>query len=253
MTVWVWLCGADGSRSFSVNSTLSIDMSNSWTTSDVVLRIIERPWSAKANQAIWTDQKAGNFYVWGGKWIRSVNMTKNELWKFTPDGYGAGTWATEAPANPDLFNNLHQGENGAFVNSNDTGFFIGGLATGWTEYGRGRTQALPGMVAFNMNTKTWQNGTTSFSPFDTLAGGSAVHAPNLGSNGLIVVLGGIAHAVVGEPDWVNAPAFDFHNLTFFDPQTKRRYWQLATGNIPPSPRVFACSAGVQNPDGGYEM
>ncbi len=236
-----------------MNSTLSIDMSKSWSTSEVVLRIIERPWSAKANQAIWTDQKAGNFYVWGGKWIRGINMTTNQLWKFTPDGHGAGTWATEDPANPALFNDLHQAENGVFVNSNDTGFYIGGLATGWTEKYRASTQALPGMVAFNMDTKTWQNGTTSFSPFDTLAGGSAVHVPNLGSNGLIMVLGGVAHSVVGEPDWVTAPAFDFQNLTFFDPQTKRKYWQLATGNIPPSPRLFACTAGFQNPDGGYEM
>ncbi len=228
-------------------------MSKSWNTSSVTLRIIQRSWASKANQAIWTDQKAGVFYVWGGKWIRGVNMTDNELWKFTPDGMGSGTWVTEAAANPDGFDDLHQSEFGVFVNTNDTGFLIGGVASGWTEHYRSFSQVVPGMVAFNMDTKIWQNGTTNFSPFGTLAGASAVHVPNMGPNGLVLLLGGISQSVFGNPDWENSPAYDFHNLTFFDPQTKKKYWQLATGDIPSFPRISACATGFQNPDGGFEM
>lgn len=236
-----------------MNSTLSIDISKSWTTSDVSFRTIQRPWYSKANQAIWTDQEAGHFYVWGGKWIRGRNMTDNELWKFTPDGNGGGSWSTEAPANSELFDGLHQSEFGSFTNTNDTGFYIGGLASGWTEYHRARNQVLPGMVAFNMKTKTWHNGTTSFSPFDTLIAGSAHYVPNFGPNGLVMVLGGISSSLVGDPNWATAPPFDFQNLTFFDPQTKRKYSQMATGDIPLFPRVSSCVAGFQNSEGGYEM
>jgi hypothetical protein len=236
-----------------VNSTISIDVSKSWNTSSVTLRPITRSWPSKANQAIWTDPSKGVFYVWGGKWIRGLNMTSNQLWKFTPDGSGSGTWATADPANSDLFDDLHQSEYGVAVNTNDTGFLIGGVASGWTEYRRASNQVIPGMVAFNMGSGIWQNGTTAFSPFDTLTAASAVWVPNVGPNGLVVVMGGLSMAVVGDPDWANSPAYDFGNLTFFDPQTKKKYWQLATGDIPPSPRVSACAVGFQNSDGGFEM
>jgi hypothetical protein len=241
---------------FSVNSTISIDISKSWTTSDVVLRTIDRPWGSKANQVIWTDHAAGNFYVWAGTWLRGLLVTENELWKFSPDGSGGGTWALEPPANPELFVGLHQAEFVAFANNNDTGFAIGGVSAAWTQKSQGPIQAIPGMVAFNMQTKIWQNGTTDFSPIqvDTIAGGSAHYIPNFGPNGLIMLMGGVAHPVDVVPvDWAIARPYDLQNLTFFDPETKKTYWQVATGAIPPSPRSQFCIAGFQNVDGGYEM
>ncbi|KAK4102835.1 hypothetical protein N658DRAFT_422866 [Parathielavia hyrcaniae] len=246
--------GQQNYQSNSVNSTISIDLSKSWTTSDVVMRTIERPWYSKMNQVIWTDREAGHFYLWGGTWIRGRNMTENTLWKFTPDGNGAGTWTVEPAANTKFFNDLHQSERSVFVSTKDTGFAIGGIASGWTGLYRASNQIIPGMVAFNMKTKIWQNGTTAFSPFDSLLGGTAEYVP-FGPNGLVVVLGGTAHPVNNGKvlDEDTARHFDFHNLTLFDPQTKRQYWQVATGTIPPSPRIAFCTAGFQNPDSGYEI
>ncbi|KAK4239500.1 hypothetical protein C8A03DRAFT_14122 [Achaetomium macrosporum] len=237
-----------------VNSTLSIDLSKSWTTSNVTFQIIERPWWSKACQAIWTNHDEGTFYVWGGKWLWGMNMTENALWKFTPDGRGSGTWATEEPTNADLFNGLYQSEFGAYASSNDTGFYIGGIASGWTDYNRRYNQVMPGMVTYDMRNRVWDNGTTAFSPFNTLAGASAHYVPTFGPNGLVMVLGGSSHSVVGEPDWAAARAWDFRNLTFFDPRTKKQYWQTTTGTIPPdTPRAFFCVAGFENSDGGYEI
>ncbi len=237
-----------------VNSTISIDLSKSWTPSNATLRIIPRDWPSKSNQAIWTDTAAGVFYVWSGKWIRGANMSDNALMKFTPDNRGGGSWSEETPANPDLFKSLHQSEWGAYANTADTGFLIGGLASGWTEHYRAQTQVLPGMVAYNMKSKTWHNGTAGFSPFDTIDGASAHFVPNLGPNGLVMVFGGVELPVLGaNPDWEAAPAFDMRNLTFFDPVTNKAYWQVATGSIPPTPRIQTCVAGFKNPDGGYEM
>ncbi|KAK4039558.1 hypothetical protein C8A01DRAFT_36432 [Parachaetomium inaequale] len=236
-----------------VNSTISIDMSKSWTASEVTLRTIERPWPSKSNQALWTDQETGTFWVWGGKWIGGKNMVPNEIWKFTTDGNGGGRWAKEIPANPGLFNDLEQYEHGAWANTATTGFSIGGMASGWTKKYRGGNQVIPGMVAFNMKTKVFQNGTTAFSPFDTLAAASAQFVPTFGANGLVMVFGGLALPVASEPKWETGIPYDLRNLTFFDPETKDAYWQIASGTIPPSPRSQFCVAGFENSDGGYEI
>lgn len=232
---------------------MSIDISKSWKTSDAPIRTIPKSAMHKANVILWTDSAAGVFYSWAGKFPFGTKMIKNALWKFTPDGRGGGAWSEEEPANPALFNNLHTAEFVAFANTNTTGFAIGGIASGWTEHGRAYTQTLPGMVAYNMQTKEWQNGTTSFSPFDTLVGASAHYVPNFGPHGLIVVMAGHNVPVVGEPDTAIEPPFDLRNLTLFDPETKKRYWQMTSGSIPTTPRTHICTTGFQNPDGGYEM
>lgn len=236
-----------------VNSTLSIDMSKSWTAADVAIRTIDRPWWSKANQDLWTDHEAGVFYVFGGKWIWGYNMTDNKLWKFTPDAQGGGTWSVEPPANPDLLRVLHPGEFGVAVNTADRGFIIGGIASGWTEYNRRVSNVLGGMVAYDFKTKVWQNGTDAFSPFSTLAGAQAQYLPTYGPNGLVMVFGGVSHPLAPAADWTTAPPHDFSNLTFFDPVTKRQYWQVATGEPPTYPRTAFCATSFQNRDGGYEM
>ncbi|KAH6853180.1 hypothetical protein B0I37DRAFT_440375 [Chaetomium sp. MPI-CAGE-AT-0009] len=237
-----------------VNTTISIDLSESWTTSDVLMRQIRKPWTAKRNQAVWTDHEGGHYYLWGGEWLSNEMDAGNTLWKFTPDGTGGGSWATEAPQNSPLFDQLDMTQLSAFASTNTTGFVIGGLASAWTDPGRvpSHNQAVPGMLAFNMKTRVWEDGTTGFSPFDTLVGASAHWVPNIGPNGLIMVLGGVAPLPIQDTTFVDAPAFDFRNLTFFDPETKQAYWQLATGDIPSSPRSKFCVTGFPNSDGGYE-
>jgi hypothetical protein len=217
------------------------------------MRAIERPWASKRNQVIWTDQEAGDFYVWAGAWIGGKGMTENELWKFTVDGTGGGTWALEPPSNPAMFNDLTQADYATFANTPDTGFAIGGVASGWTDKGRSKNQVIPGMVAFNMKTKLWYNGTTGFSPVNALLAGSAHYIPNLGPDGLVMVLGGYSAPVDEAHDWAVLDPYNLRNLTFFNPQTKETYWQVATGDIPDDPRSQFCLAGFQSPDGGYEM
>ncbi|KAH6651328.1 hypothetical protein F5144DRAFT_479164 [Chaetomium tenue] len=242
-----------------VNTTIRIDLSESWTASDVSMRQIDKPWSAKRTQTVWTDLEGGHYYLWGGEWVsgeRTETDDDSALWKFTPDATNGGSWTVEAPKNPVLFQQLAVTKLGAFASTNKTGFVIGGLASGLTDSSRGifHNQAVPGMVAFNMETRVWEDGTTGFSPIDgTLVGASAQWVPNLGPNGLIMVLGGVAPVPIQETTFADATPFDFRNLTFFDPETKQSYWQIATGNIPPSPRSKFCATGFQNADGGYEM
>jgi hypothetical protein len=203
---------------------------------------------------LWTDTAAGRFYTWGGMWSRGLNMPRTRgFWRFDADQSGGGTWSVESPMNFGLFNGLHPGEQGAFTQTKSTGFLIGGVASPWTELGRDSTEALPGMVTFDMETKIWRNGTTGYSPFDTLVGATAQHIPSYGPNGLILVLGGHAPLVDREYSLDDAPPFDLQNLTFFDPNTQEAYWQTSTGDIPPSPRILFCTVGFQVPGGGYDM
>ena len=239
-----------------VNSTLSIDLSKSWTTTEVKFREIPKaPGPVKANVALWADPARNSFYSWGGKWEYGVNMTETALWKFSADGSGGGRWSAETPSNPSTFNGLVPAEFVAFANTNNTGYAIGGIASGWTELYRGHSQVIPGMLSYNFDTKEWTNGTISegFSPFHTLAMASAHYVPTFGPNGLIMVLGGHRLEVDEEPSVGNSPAFNFENMTFFDPIAKKTYSQKATGSIPASPRSEFCATGFQNTDGGYEM
>ncbi|KAK3292152.1 uncharacterized protein B0H64DRAFT_364844 [Chaetomium fimeti] len=238
-----------------VNSTLSIDMSKSWKSLDVTIRTIPKPGPAKTNVGLWTDTAAGVFYSWGGRWPGGKNITKNALWKFRADGKGGGSWAVEEPENMVLFHGLHQVEYGAFVNTDTTGFVIGGAAHAWTEEDHSTADPIPGMVAFDMKSKIWQNGTANFSPFGSgiLNKGTAAYMPSIGPDGLIITMGGYSPPLDGDLNKSEGPPLDLRNLTLFNPQTKTTYWQTATGTIPATPRGQFCTAVFPTSDGGYDI
>ncbi|KAK3299801.1 uncharacterized protein B0H64DRAFT_1311 [Chaetomium fimeti] len=241
-----------------VNNTLCIDLTESWSTFNVLLRQIAKPWKAKRDQAVWTDPEASHYYLWGGNWGAFGDNVEagNTLWKFTPDAGDGGVWTKEHSINPNLFDQLDMTRLSAYASTNTTAFVIGGLASGATDPGRQpyHNQAVTGMLTFNMRTREWGDGATEFgfSPDDTLVGASAHWVPNFGPNGLIMLLGGVAPVPIQDTTFPDAPAFDFRNLTFFDPETKQAYWQTATGSIP-RPRSKFCATGFANVDGGYEI
>jgi hypothetical protein len=132
---------------------------------------------------------------------------------------------------------------------------IGGVSHFWTEQDHNTADPIPGMAAFDMKTKLWQNGTTNFSPYGTgtLNQATALYLPSVGADGLIIVLGGYAPPLTSDLNQSDGPPLDLRNLTMFNPQTKRRYSQIATGTIPPSPRGQACTVVFPTSDGGYDM
>jgi len=238
-----------------VNSTLSIDISKSWKSTDVVIRSIPKPGPRKSDVGLWTDSAAGVFYSWGGRWPNAKNMSKAALWKFTADGKGGGAWSLQEPENPTLFSDLHPTEYGAFTHTNDTGFIIGGVSHAWTELNHPTADPIPGMATFNMKTRIWQNGTTNFSPFGggTLNQASAEYIAGFGEDGLIITLAGYTPPLGSNLNDSDGPPLDLRNLTFFNPQTKKRYWQVASGSIPSTPRGQTCTAVFPTADGGYDM
>ncbi|KAK4447782.1 hypothetical protein QBC34DRAFT_124036 [Podospora aff. communis PSN243] len=243
-----------------VNSTLSLDLRKSWTTSDVVFRSIPKQGPIKTNVVLWPDRARNAFYSWGGNFAFGLNKTKPELWRFNADGGGGGKWVLESASNPEVFNGLTSAGSMAYTTVNNTGYAIGGHATSLTTLGReednGQSkQAIPGMLTYNFDTREWTNETasTGFSPFHTLTGASAHYVPNFGPGGLVFVLGGHLLDIDRDYPLANSPAQTFDNLTFFDPAAKKTYFQRATGDIPSLPRADSCVEGFQNTEGGYEI
>ncbi|KAK4665177.1 LOW QUALITY PROTEIN: uncharacterized protein QC763_0078370 [Podospora pseudopauciseta] len=246
---------------YQVNSTLSIDISTSWTTSDVSIRTIGKPNAPRNAPMIWTDKEGtGGFYSWGGVFSLGRSVTGSEMWKFSADGRGGGSWSPfQDFANPEAFKILLSLERGAYANTDDKGFLIGGSVWGWTYLD---TQAIPGMVSFDMRTKEISNGTandagSNRSPLEKLIGARAHFIPaNTGTKshqGLILVLGGHRSYVDRQCSLEDSPGFDFRNLLFFDPETGERYWQIATGDILPYPRAHFCVTGFTVARVGYDV
>ncbi|KAK1758858.1 kelch repeat protein [Echria macrotheca] len=239
----------------SINTTLSIDISKSWSASSVKINSIPKPALVLVSQAIWVDNSSSSFYIWGGHspyGATTNNITKTSQWKFTADGRGAGTWTKEIPSNPRVLETFTFSENGAVATAGDTGFYVGGVASGWTEQ-RAATQPVPGLVSFNMTTKTWRNDSTTgiVSAYGTLAAGVAEFVPRFGPNGLVFVLGGATYTLAPNtrpPDGMR----DFSVVDFFDPVTRVWYTQKTTGTAP-TPRQGFCSVGIASSNGTYEI
>lgn len=182
---------------------------------------------------------------------RKIDPEKN-LWKFTRDGRGRGTWATEESQNTALFNQIPMRMLGAFANNNDTAFVIGGCATGWTDHSQSYSQAMVGMVTYNMRTKIWTDeGTGAEPPGHSLW----CFCPSYGVEWVDFCPGRRRFLEVGPGAGLQrrTTSFDFRNLTFFSPKPRQTYWQIATRSIPSGTRGEFCVAGFPSPDGGYEM
>ncbi|KAK4442182.1 hypothetical protein QBC34DRAFT_456109 [Podospora aff. communis PSN243] len=96
-----------------------------------------------------------------------------------------------------------------------------------------------------------KTGPSPFSPINTIAGAAAEYLPLFGPSGLVMVLGGHEPDVGADPDFKLLLPLPLDNITLFDPKSMKRYWQLATGDIPSSPRSQWCTASFANPEGGY--
>ncbi|KAI3528019.1 kelch repeat protein [Colletotrichum filicis] len=234
-----------------VNSTLSIDLTTSWSATSVRIREIPKTPKTMDQQAMWKNDAKSTFWIWGGHSPFGAPLDEPTSWKFEADGKGGGTWSKETPANPTLFQELRRNEGGAFASTPDAGFWFGGQSSGWTT-SNPYSQPLPGILSYNMTTRSWANETNdAFSKYGTLTGGSAVYIPTFGSNGLITIMGGATWGL--EPDQAKPLGWqDFSNLTFMDPVTRDWYWQKTTGNAP-TPRSNFCSVGVEGSNGTYEI
>ncbi|KAK4171802.1 hypothetical protein QBC36DRAFT_350072 [Triangularia setosa] len=218
--------------SCAVNSTLSIDLSISWSTSDASFRTVQKFNIPRNKPMIWIDKAdKGGFYIWSRAFYLGRGLTDCEMWKFSADSQGGGSRSLD--------------------------FSIGGYASPLTQPGFTNIwhQIIPRIVVFDMWTKEISNRTATDeglkrSPFDTLIGGKAHFNPRfIGTEtdrGLILVLDGTI-------PMESSPGFDLKNPTLFDSDTREKYRQAATGNILPYPRSHFCITGFTVAGDGYDV
>ncbi|KAK4446547.1 hypothetical protein QBC34DRAFT_149052 [Podospora aff. communis PSN243] len=241
-----------GRPSFAVNETISISLETSWTNATVAFNRVEKPQSAPhlGRQAIWKDPNGSGFYVWGGSTSYATAPPPPELWKFSTDGSGGGSWAKQSSDFEG--GNIVRTTDGAWAQSRDVGYFMGGKATQNTDLkvASGNTLAVPGLLAFVMTTNKPSNlSSVGLGPFGTLVGGSAHFIP-FGTPGVLLFLGGSTSPISAtEAGWVS---MDFTTLTLYDLKNKQWLTQTTTG-ARPTPRERFCAVGVQGTNNTYEI
>uniref|UniRef100_A0A8H7TNL8 Kelch repeat protein n=1 Tax=Bionectria ochroleuca TaxID=29856 RepID=A0A8H7TNL8_BIOOC len=231
------------------NITASLDLSKSWYPKNVTFNETPKPDGIPTlwRHAIFTDNASNSFYIYGGRESYPSGPPRDKYWKFIADNKGSGSWSTETTGG--AFTGLIRSEAGAFASTGNAGFWIGGYASGWTDSQATGDLAsdIPGVVSFNFSTKAWKNHTEApYSPSGRMYGGTATYISNLGSNGLVMTLGGVASSKPRA-----AGHLDFGNVHFFDPETMKWYKQATTGDIP-SGRMDHCAVGVKG-NGTFEI
>ncbi|KAL8836644.1 MAG: hypothetical protein Q9176_006157 [Flavoplaca citrina] len=234
------------------SSILSIDLSQDWLNSTVVLQSTDKPPEAPqlSLSSLWWDERDKLFYsgVTGRtSFFDSPEPPPLSLWSFEPDGTGSGTWAEVIPAGDAAWENLTRTTDGYQASNGNTAFVLGGLTSSRTSP---ETEELseeilqPGLLQFDMRTRRFTNSSaTDFNANGTGAQGHMHFVPSFGPNGLFLVLGG-----ENSSDY----KYSFDNISVYDAATKQWYNQTATGNVPRGRREF-CVAGVNSTEGTYEM
>ncbi|KAK4160600.1 kelch repeat-containing protein [Cladorrhinum sp. PSN259] len=245
-----------------VNSTLSIDISSSWSIDNVEIRTIEKPQEipVKSRGYMWTDTAKQEFYTWGGYWPYTYKKSDYDyvpMFNFKADGKGGGTWSIVEMADPNMLKSLRPTEMGAPVQVNNTAFLIGGQWNNLTDkrVPTGPSRSVPGLMTWDFQTRKIQNSTSpDFSPFgsETRIGGSALYVPSFGPNGIVFVMGGHSPPVDRAYNIYDTKALSLSNLTFFDPVTREPFTQTTTGDAPKFPRRAFCTVGFET-RGGYDI
>ncbi|KAK4230300.1 hypothetical protein QBC38DRAFT_534511, partial [Podospora fimiseda] len=245
-----------------VNSTLSINISKSWSVDNVEIKVIEKPQEipVKSRGYLWTDVRREEFYTWGGYWpytYKKFDLDYVPITKFKADGNGGGTWSLVEMADQEMLKSLRPTEMGATVQVEDTAFLLGGQWSNLTDQRvpTGPSRANPGLMTWDFATKQIQNSTSSdFSPLgsETRIGASALYVPYYGPNGVVFLMGGHSPPVDRAYNIADTRALPLSNLTMFDPVTRESFFQLTTGDAPPFPRRAFCTVGFES-QMGYDI
>ncbi|KAI1651440.1 uncharacterized protein F4817DRAFT_131302 [Daldinia loculata] len=246
---------SDPYTSYPVSSTLSLNLNESWTNETVEFRTIPKAAPLLGQQVYWTDHSynPGAFYVWGGKTMDNGSPPEDQLWYFSADGSGGGSWSQLPQGDYRQFSQLLRPAGASFTQSANMGYSFGGLASRESDHSIQKADpgyAVKGVVSYDFQTNQWANHSSeSFGDYGTSLYGCAEYVP-FGPNGLLVFLGGIETTVDVNSVYTNGVSWT--ELTLYDPVTGKWYTQKTTGD--PPPRVErACSVGVRGPNNTYEI
>ena len=244
---------ANGRRT-TVNSTLAIDLSSSFSTSSdnngVQIQKIDKGSCPNFdNIHFWTDVAANTVYAYGGTfsplnpWVDSTTVPLESIWYFAPSADG-GTWQSSGQSSP-VFDSITRPCQGSVASGAIGGFNLGGYAD------RGTSQKIdtdewvpvPGLQFYNFTSKEWFNySATAYTPYGTAAWSGTVYVPTWGPAGLLVAFGG--QTSFNLSTFMDGAAYlPMSDISLFDPSTQLWYHQKATGESPTQRDRF-CVVGI---------
>lgn len=248
-----WKVNGEPQGVATLNSTLSIDLSQSWNPSTVAFQSFPKDGpSDLVLGSLWEGGDGKSFYAFGGSPSHAPyansSVPSTSFWQFSN-----GAWrSVDEDANS--FPSATRPASGLAASGNGVGYMLGGFDSLVQGLSQGYVP-LPGIVSYNMTSGAWSNESAlGFSYDSTAFSGAMKFLPNFGSNGLLVAMGG----EISKPSYWSDEGqnmLSFSNISVYDPYTRTWYWQSATGgpgDIPVGSSMF-CAVGAQSSDSTYEM
>ncbi|KAF2143194.1 uncharacterized protein K452DRAFT_268529 [Aplosporella prunicola CBS 121167] len=230
------------------NNTLSIYLGSSWDASSVEIQTIDKQDApVYKDPSLWSNGKDG-IYMFSGEPSYYLDETSADiaLWKFTATSSGSGTWDKQNPSDARGFNQLTRPAMALAASYHNTGYVLGGCASG---------VPVPGMVSYNWTSGQWSNASTSaYTALGTAVAGKLHHVPMYGKDGLLFLLGGSSTATMTgcRENGRDRSQIPFNNITIYDPEDGKWYSQTTTGDSPPMRETF-CLVGAQGNNDTYEI
>jgi len=246
----------------SVDQTLAIDLSFSWTNSTVDFVATNKSSAPSINfQALWHDPDENVLYSFGGEstWLPPIsgNPPPLSVWKFAPDDRGGGRWSENTTSSdPPFSDGLIRPFGGSTTSSNNTAFYLGGYSSKQSSPKRSSgLDFIParGIISYSYRNGSWSNDTAAgYSQYATAEWGGVQFVPSLGPEGVLVMFGGdTSTATAYSPGEYLRP---MTNITVYEPRSRTWYYQNATGDSLPAARIRMCVVGVQeSSNSSYEM
>ena len=160
------------------------------------------------------------------------------LWAFEPDDMGGGNFNTIFDPNASIWTTAHltRPHWSLQTSATDKSLMLGGLDAA-------RVMGLPGMVQFDMNTRSFTNWSNA-GVGQPVQSGQMQYVPSFGPEGIFLAFGG---ETVKDEELIS-----FGMVPVFDPVTQTWYNQTTSGNTPKGRRDF-CVAGIASNNDTYEI
>ncbi|QIX01373.1 hypothetical protein AMS68_006890 [Peltaster fructicola] len=224
--------------------TYSIDLTSSWSTSDVTITPIEKTTSLSfSSGTLWLNASGDSFYQFDG----GVSLTQgpynvappSQLWSYALNSQSS-RWTNATT--PDVVK-LKRIQSGTYASGGGLGFALGG----WQSYDTDQSVGLGdhyvgGMVVFNSTSQTFTN-VSSFGDYTYSSSGAGHFVSSYGPAGIFMPFGGAS---------MTGSVLPLDYITMYEPTTQTWKRQRTTGDIP-APVQNACVAGASGDNGTYEI
>ncbi|MCJ1465552.1 hypothetical protein MMC07_004170 [Pseudocyphellaria aurata] len=263
---WVYIDGgefsvmSDGKPDYQYSTTiLSIDLSQTWSNSTVTIHSTYKPTGVPnlTHSSLWYDERedllysgfAGRAPTFGDRpW-----PSNSSLWSFKPDGAGSGSWDKVIDSDSLVWHSFTRPCQPMMAFGSGSAYVLGGFESWQTRSPWDDSfynTALPGLVQFNLTTRTFSNSTAGgYSFYGTAERGAMHYVSSFGPDGLFVVMGG-DDAWHPQPD--GSSLIELETISIYDPSSRQWFNQTTTGNIPQRRKEF-CLAGIASNNGTYEI